>query len=126
MPYATPSYGGFSIFGLAPRFVAEPAPLEIQETAYPGVNGVETLMLGGRGGVITVTGLIYGVNAAAVTTWELLFHSYRDGVARALVDTSGYSWTYAQLRDFRPTSKRYTTLYYGSIRSYAATFRILT
>ena len=126
MPYATPSFGGFAIFGLAPRFLDRMNEGAYQENTYPGVNGVETIFLGGRGGTIEVTGLIYGANATSVAAWMAILRSYCDGVARTLVDTAGTSWLYAQMRTADPTGKRTQTAYYGSIQPYRCTFRVLT
>ena len=59
------TFGGASIFGRAVKVSTVRDPVERQENGYSGLNGVESLSLGSRGGTSTVTGLLTGESAMA-------------------------------------------------------------
>ncbi len=120
------TYGGVNIFGKAVRMMVRDTPTERQETAYPGVSGVESIGLGSRGRFVEVSGTVYGANQAGRLAAEATFRSYKDGTARALVDTDGVTWTWAVLESFDPSSKPYVDSYHGHCRDYTARFRLLT
>ncbi len=120
------TYGGVNIFGKAVRMMVRDTPTERQETAYPGVSGVESIGLGSRGRFVEASGTVYGVNAAARVAAEAVWRSYKDGVARPLVDTDGVVWPWAVLESFDPSGKPYVDGRHGYCRDYTARFRLLT
>ena len=121
-----PTYGGSSIFGRSVKFVTEDLNLERQENAFPGLNGVESLTVGERGLYTNVTGLLVGATASDLGTAESTFRSYRDGIARTLVDSYSASWSNVVLESFNPQGRIRQDPSYGYLRPYSARFRHLT
>lgn len=119
------TYNGVNIFGKAVRMVVRDTPSERQETAYPGLSGVESIGLGSRGRFVEVAGVLTGANLAARVAAENLFRSYKDGTARSLVDTDGTLWEWATLESFDPAGKPYIDPLHGYCRGYTARFRLL-
>lgn len=117
-----PSFGGVDIFGRAVSFVRQDNPREAQRVGAAGVNGVAVLDLGDRGRVTQVTGLLVGVNAAALNAAELLFESYKDGLPRSLVDSYGNTWLFVRLERFLPQGRIRQDGKWGYNRPYQAEF----
>lgn len=120
-----PSFGGAAIFGRGVSMATQDNPLERQENAFPGLDGVESLTLGQRGRFTVVTGVLFGALASDLESAEATFRSYNDGVARTLVDSYGGSWDYALLETFEPQGRIFQDGYYGYGRRYVARFRHL-
>ncbi|MCA1684591.1 MAG: hypothetical protein LC745_01115 [Planctomycetia bacterium] len=80
-------------------------PRERQLNAFFGLSGLESLDGGLRGRSTHVTGLLYGESPAALASAESLFRSFNDGVARALVDTLGATWSSVCLVSFQPQGR---------------------
>jgi len=99
------SFGGTNIFGTAVSMVTADNPREKQLNAYFGLSGLESLDGGLRGRFTQVTGLLYGVSPVGLASAESLFRSFNDGVARALVDTLGITWTSVRLDFFQPQGR---------------------
>lgn len=116
------SFDGQLIFGRGVVMEPQTNPRDDQRVAAPGVNGVATLDLGGRGRITRVTGLLVGANAAALNAAELLFSGYWDGQLYTLVDTFGNAWPYVKLVNFRPQGRVRLDSKWGYVRNYEAEF----
>jgi|GEM_PF-1951500 len=81
--------GGDNIFGIATRFQPTFAPTAQQINAFFGVDGLQSLFGGERGVSILVSGWFFDVTPEGVVDQEGLLLSYRDGIARTLVDNYG-------------------------------------
>lgn len=99
------SFGGTNLFGTAVSMVTADNPREKQLNAYFGLSGLESLDGGLRGRFTQVSGLLYGVSPAGLAASESLFRSFNDGIARALVDTLGVTWTSVRLDFFQPQGR---------------------
>ena len=99
------SFGGTNLFGMAVSMVTADNPREKQLNAYFGLSGLESLDGGLRGRITQVSGLLYGASPLALATSESLFRSFNDGIARALVDTLGVTWTSVRLDLFQPQGR---------------------
>jgi hypothetical protein len=99
------SFGGLAIFGTAVQMSSNGVPREAQLNAFFGVDGVERLDGGSRGRETHVTGLLFGSDPGTLAAQEALFESYKDGVARELVDTLGVAWADVVLEKFERTSR---------------------
>lgn len=80
---------GSNVFGYAVRFKWLPNPTAQQVNEFFGVSGLQSLFGGERGSILSVEGTFFGPNAAIVIAQESLLLSYRDGIARTLVDDWG-------------------------------------
>jgi hypothetical protein len=87
-----PTLDGSYIFGTACHVVHEPHPVEFQKDAFPGINGVAALGLGGRGRTFMVTGLLIGPDLFTVISAEAALLSFADGVTHTFMDTQGRAW----------------------------------
>lgn len=84
-----------------------PAPNDFQLNAYPGVNGIEALNLGSRGGTSMYKAALYASTPANLDALFAVFRGYvQAGGASTLVDAYGTTWTNVILRNFRPTGPR--------------------
>lgn len=117
-----PSFNSISLFGRGVVFEPNPAPRADQQIAAPGVNGMASLDLGGRGKTTKVTGLLVGTTAADLNAAELLFDSYRDGAAYTLVDNFGNVFPFVKLLDYRPQGRVRRDGKWGFNRPYEALF----
>jgi hypothetical protein len=100
-----PSFGGSNIFGGAVTMSTADNPREKQLNAFFGVSGLEMLDGGLRGRMTHVTGLLYGASPALLASAEAQFRSFNDGLARALVDNFGVTWTNVRLEAFQPVGR---------------------
>lgn len=100
------TYGGSDIFGTAVLVRAVQSPYMRQEQSYPGVTGVQSIQLGGRGGFLEATGIHYAASVSALNAIESSIYAMKDGVPRTLVDTQGRSWPYVILDEFTPSPKK--------------------
>lgn len=83
---------GVNIFGISVRVIPGPVPRASHEVAYPGVNGVEHVDMGGRGRTTRVTGTLTGATRYALKAARLLLESYHDGRAYAFTDSEDDAW----------------------------------
>jgi len=86
-----------------------PHPVAAQISEFFGVEGVFQLYGGSRGRAFFVEGCLVGQGAdmfdgvATLNSFEQVFHSYADGIGRALIDTRGRLWTNVVFDDvFQP------------------------
>jgi hypothetical protein len=106
MPVPTqPKFNNLDILGLVTRMDTI-AVAQAQELSYPGVDGVERLFLGGRGGFTDVQGLLFGETYALLAAAQATLRAYvYDGGAYALLDDKGVTWSQVVLTDFKPTGR---------------------
>jgi hypothetical protein len=94
-----------------------------QVNEYPGVNGLEVLNLGSRGGTTEAEGLLYGDTLLDLAAAFGTFIGYvRDGGAYTLEDSFGVSWDSVILVDFRPDGLAKLFTDGGFCRAYKAVF----
>ena len=91
--------------------IEEPATVaagnDFQFNSYPGVNGVETLSLGSRGGNSYYRGALYAANPAYLDALFAVFRGYVSaGGTATLVDANGTVWTDVIMLSFRPVGPR--------------------
>lgn len=80
---------------------------DLQVNAYPGVNGVEVLNLGSRGGTSLYRGAMSAINVAALDATFALFRAMQaSGATATFVDAYGTIWFDVILKSFRPTGPR--------------------
>ncbi len=81
------TFGGDAIFGRSVAIDEVPNESEVQVSAFFGATGIYTLWGGGRGRMITVSGLLVGADIPTMVAAERALLSYDDGIGRELVDT---------------------------------------
>jgi hypothetical protein len=86
------AYGGVAMFGRSVRVAMNPNPSAEQINSFFGVSGTQSLYGGGRGRVFMVEGTLFGANASALSSAELLILSYADGIGRVFTDQYGRNW----------------------------------
>lgn len=118
------TFNGQSIFGVVFSMATQDNPRAEQRNAFPGVSGVESLDLGRRGRVTTVSGRLGDSTRAGLATAEALFRSYNDGLAYSLYDNGGVLWANVKLDRFAPEGRVQVGLFGGPLysRKYEATF----
>jgi hypothetical protein len=124
---ATASYNGLFLFGRSVRTKRTGDPAATQETAYPGLDGVESTPLGKRGKFIVLTSVLYSqVSSADLNAQMRTIESFDDGIARPFVDTFGqtHDWAILQTPDFG--DKVYLDGYWGWCVVLTVRFRLLT
>jgi hypothetical protein len=81
----------------------EPNEIARQINAYPGINGLEVLTLGSRGGRMAARGLLVAPSEPARAALFQVFRNYAlDGGAYVLVDPDGTVWVDVILERFKP------------------------
>lgn len=123
MPFSF-TYGGLAIFGQAVRSTTEIAPRAVQQNTFFGLNGVEELDGGGRGGETIVTGIISGTGALGYQANWSAAAGLQDGVARQLATPDG-TFPLVILASWSPAGELTRTPAGVVQRKYRATFRHL-
>lgn len=101
-----PTFNGDAIFGSACKMMAgQINPVASQTNSYPGLNGLESLNQGKRGGRAMATGRLGGLGIAGLNAAESLFRSYHDGRAYILIDQFGNVWPFTKLDSFEQTDR---------------------
>lgn len=103
----------------------EPAVKARQLSGYPGVDGLQALDLGARGGRTVVNGAILAPDTPSIGFVEAAFRAYQaTGVRSVLVDQEGFAWAGVILESFRPEGRVFGVLSYqgGYAKRYRATF----
>lgn len=121
------TYAGVNIFGVATETTEQGEPRRRQVQAYPNVDGLELVDVGGSGSSVTVRGHLVCADAAELQAMAALYRTLQNATAVAeLVTNDGSVYPYAVLDAFRPT----TAIMRGSdgsyIRAYEWSFRSLT
>ncbi|MEO6809149.1 MAG: hypothetical protein ABI353_08540 [Isosphaeraceae bacterium] len=101
---AIPTYGGLAIFGPAPVLRPSASPAAFQFNEYPGVNGVEALFLGTRGGRTEVEGILVGSDRTDLDNQEAFWRTLQgSGIARVLTTDAGRAFLQVLLMEFTPS-----------------------
>jgi hypothetical protein len=100
-----PLFNGQAIFGTAIRLRRGVGERALQKNAFPGLSGLESLDMGGRGRVTNVTGRFKCATEEDLNAAILIFESYKDGNAYVLRDQFGNNWPYVLLEEFTPTGE---------------------
>lgn len=127
MSYAT--FDGVDL-GYVRDFETAADPVGRQESSYPGVNGVERLHLGGRGGHSTVETLLVAADGGSLGALEAQWEAYQQAGLPLVLANLALARTYTQavLESFRPHGDpRYWRTAAGLMvgRKYTFTFRHL-
>lgn len=122
MPLPSPSFAGTSL-GYAVKMQTFAREVARQINSYPGVNGLEVLNMGSRGGTTNAEGVLYGNTLDEISTLMNQFINYqRDGGAYTLVDSKGTSWSTVILQSFKPASPVMPSWGGGYAQQYTAEF----
>lgn len=102
MPVPQPSFAELPLGAICTtRTYGNPQSRQINE--YPGINGIEVLNLGSRGGTTEAEGLMWGSTFAELASLFGAFTALQlDGGAYTLVDIYGVVYQQVILVDFRP------------------------
>lgn len=96
------SFDGASIFGRAVTMTTVLAPRAEQRNEFFGIDGIEALDGGSRGGTTIVSGVLYEADLATLVTAWNAFLAKKDGLTHALVDTEGTTHPEAKLMSVEP------------------------
>lgn len=101
-----PTYRGSSIFGEKVRMTPGPLPRRVQVDQYWGVDGYEWKDGGAAGFRMEVRGELTGAGQAGLRAAQGVFtrpapSGIADGQEGVLVDTTGESWPFMRLSEFR-------------------------
>lgn len=78
--------------------VSSPNPPDVQTNAYPGVNGLEQITLGSRGGTTVIEGYLVASSTANLLAAENAIRGYVTGQGiYTFVDNYGQSWPNVRL-----------------------------
>ncbi len=119
------SFDGVFIFGDSVRMVIPEAQRVAQVNHFFGLSGAELLDGGFRERITSVSGILSGINAAAVADVRDTFRSYVDNIARTLVDTTGAVWPDVVMLEFSPGERIIPDPWLGYILHYTAKLRHL-
>jgi hypothetical protein len=97
----------------------------LQKNAFPGLSGLESLDMGGRGRITNVTGRFVCATVEDLNAAILIFESYKDGNAYVLRDQFGNNWPYVLLEEFTPTGELNNVFGGGYTQQYSAKFEHL-
>lgn len=127
--YPLPSGATFDGIDLGPVCVIESEgnPVARQINEYPGINGIEVLNMGTRGGSAEVTqGILWSLDLSELVSREDALRAHQlDGGAYMLVESVGRTWGLAILDRFRPIGRYVRSIDGGWARQYRASFIIL-
>lgn len=108
--------------GLVEEISTAPAPNERQVNTYPGVNGLEVLDLGSRGGGTSLRGSLAGVDLYDLASIQNALRDVQQAsVVGSLFDDVN-SWPDVLLVQFRPTGPRIPLPFGGVAQRYEAEF----
>ena len=119
-----PTFNGVPLFGAACKMRAGLInPRASQKNSYPGLNGLESLDQGFRGGRAVATGWHGGHLPAGLNAVQALVRSYYDGRSYLLVDQFGNGWPFTMLDTFETVGPVVQDLQTGwHWQQYQATF----
>lgn len=119
--------GGANIFGLAATAVPVPAGRRRQFNAYPGVDGLELLDLGGDGGTIQITGVHEAADLAGLAVIQQSVRNYLGSyTVYPFVDALGVTWPHCVLETFEPQAPVYRDPQGRCCQTYTMVLRSLT
>jgi hypothetical protein len=103
-PFA-PTFAGFDLFGPAPECDVDENPVGRMTTAFPGVVGLQTTMMGGRGGQARITGVLFGQDTATLIAAIATIRAYhQDGGVYPFTGPEGDFYSQAVMGPLRLTS----------------------
>lgn len=98
-------------------------PHDLQINTYPGINGLEVLTQGGRGGTTHAAGACYGETIADLVATEQQFRTLQVNATWGdLVDSAGTTWSEVLLLMFQPVGEIDEVPGYGYGREYRMEF----
>jgi len=105
------SYAGVNLFGSGPnKMTVQPETFVNKFSGYAGLNGLEALLMGGRGRRINITGQLKAVTVAALETIIANIEVYRRLGPAILIDNDAVAWPYVVLDRFTINGhKKYTS-----------------
>ena len=96
------TYDGANIFGSGPhRIIVGGEVVAKKRTGYTGVDGVDSLIIGGRGYPVRIRGQLKGANRAAVETLIGTIETAMKAGPAALVDVDSNSHSNVELDTLR-------------------------
>lgn len=117
-----PTLDGSAVFGTACHVVHLPVPIAFQKNAYPGINGVTSLAMGGRGRTFTVNGVLVADSLPDLVAAVAALLNFADGLTHTFTDTLGTSWPNVLLDgDYRPSPEGPKPSNIGWILPYSCT-----
>lgn len=124
MPINT--FGLATPFGIAVKMTPVPADRDVQINAYPGLDGLESLDLGGRGRFTEIRGILVGPAVPDLYAARFVLESFNDNVPRILYDSAGFPWRNVQLLAPKFEGSFQPAMNYGFTWRYAVVARHLT
>ena len=110
-----PSYAGIDL-GLVMEPTDGPAPVEFQRNAYPGVNGIEQLIMGSRGWVYTLQVFLPAASLVGFSALKSALYTYAAaGSPNTYVDAEGFAHGGVVLQAIRPSGPRYNIDAFGGV-----------
>lgn len=117
---------GQDVFGFVMKFANPPNPVARQLNEYPGVDGLQAVVLGARGGTSEVEGAWVGPDLATIAAFEATALAYQqDGGAYTLLDPYGTTWANVCLESYHPDGKVYYVVSAGGGVARRYTMRLL-
>lgn len=81
-------------------------PVGRQLSSFAGVNGLQSLRLGTRGRISTITGYLVGQTPSDLNAAEVAMRTYEaDGGAYTFVDNFGNTWSNVTLAKYKPMGR---------------------
>ena len=122
---AVPTFGGVACFGIVESMHTEGDPKAIQENAFAGVNGIQTLDGGTRGGRSQVQGAILADNVTNLgTAMASLQALQQTGTVGTFTDQFGATYDNCYIRMFKPVGKTMLAPGFGVLHEYEMTIRL--
>lgn len=98
---AEPTFGGLAIFGLVFTCNTAGNPVAYQVTGYPGVDGVQSIRLGARGGTTTIEGALAGSDPSSLGAQIAILRGLQlAGAVAVLTDQYGEAWPNVRFAEF--------------------------
>lgn len=98
-----PVFNSLSFFGVVQTERSVNTPNDVQLNAFPGVNGLQSLNMGSRGGRTAVRGTLFGANAAELETLQQTFRNLLAArTVAAYVNDAGTNLGPSYLEMFQP------------------------
>jgi hypothetical protein len=88
-----PTFNGTFLFGPASVCLVRPNPVGRMVTAFPGVKGLQTTMMGGRGYSAEITGVLFGIDLPTLGLAFAAIDAYhQDGGLYLFTDSFGSAY----------------------------------
>ena len=105
------TFSGQNLFGSGPhRITVQPEGFAQKFSGYSGLNGLEVLIMGGRGRQILISGQLKAATVALLNTIIANIETYRRLGPATLIDNDGVVWTNVVLGQLQLMGhKKYTS-----------------